>query len=70
MSTIETLWIDRYFGMKDRAADLAAHNTELLEALENLRANAVLFNRDTDACWVVLRDQVDAALAKAKGDRS
>lgn len=40
---------------------------DLYEALKDLLGNAVLFNRDTDACWAFLRDKVHAALAKAEG---
>ena len=40
-------------------------NTEMYEALEACFQNAILFNHDSDACWVVIRDMCRAALAKA-----
>ena len=39
---------------------------EGVAALEALFDNAKLFNRDSDADWVVLRDAVCAALKRAK----
>ncbi len=47
---------------------LIAAAPTLLAALEAVFANAQLFNHDSDACWMPIRDMARAAIAKAKGE--
>jgi hypothetical protein len=58
--------LDQIDVMAREIEELRSCHDDLVAALEALFDNAKLFNRDSDADWVVLRDAVCAALKRAK----
>ena len=60
-------WRERLSTIEQAIETLQRDNEALREALVVCFNQAKLFNRDTDAVWCAIRDQVDAALLKGGG---